>query len=87
MQSGDLETDTQAENKAERSPENGLTIVKSRGNSTTAKQRRVLEKPGALDDQPVCEVTVSYADEPDEAAGIHLLMNASGQNFLGQNLH
>ena len=68
LQSDDLETDTQLENIAETPPENDLIIVESRGNSTTAKRSRALEKPGFPDGQPVCDVTVSYADEPDKAA-------------------
>jgi len=36
--------------------------------STTATKPESLAKPGVLDDQPICEVTVTCADEPDEAA-------------------
>ena len=68
LQAGDLASDTQPENIAETPPENDLISAGSRGNSTTAKQPRALENIGISGNQPVCEVTVSYADEPDLGA-------------------
>ena len=80
LQAGDLPSDTQPENKAEASPDIDLIMSENRGNSTTVKRPRSLVNTGASGDQPICEVTVSYADEPDEAAVadvLTLLTNAS----------
>ena len=68
LQASDLASDTQIENIAESSPEIDLISAGSRGNSTTATKPESLAKPGFSDDQPICEVTVTCADEPDEAA-------------------
>ena len=81
LQSDDLETDTQTENIAETRPVNDLISVESRGNSTTAKRAGALEKPGFPDGQPVCDVTVSYADEPDEAAVADVLSMLTNAHF------
>lgn len=80
LQADDLASDTQLENKAEKTPDNDLLMSENRGNSTTVKRPRGVENTGFSDGQPVCEVTVSYADEPDEAAVadvLTLLTNAS----------
>ena len=68
LQARDLASDTQPENISETSPDIDLISAGSRGNSTTAKQPRALENIGISGNQPVCEVTVSYADEPDLGA-------------------
>ena len=60
--------DTQPKKKSKKPGINDLIDAEKRGNSTTAKRSRALEKPGFPDGQPVCDVTVSYADEPDKAA-------------------
>ena len=80
LQAGDLPSDTQPENKAEASPDIDLIMSENRGNSTTVKRPRSLVNTGVSGSQPVCEVTVSYADEPDDAAVadvLTLLTNAS----------
>lgn len=59
---------TQPENIPETSPDIDLISAGSRVNSTTAKQPRGLENAGISSAQPVCNVTVSYADEPDNGA-------------------
>ena len=59
---------TQPENISETSPDIDLISAGSRVNSTTAKQPRGLENAGISSAQPVCNVTVSYADEPDHGA-------------------
>ena len=61
-------TDTQSENISEASQKVDLISSGRRVNSTTAKQPGTLANIGVSDDQPVCEVTVSYADEPDLGA-------------------
>ena len=81
LQSDDLETDTQPENIAETQPVNDLISVESRGNSTTAKRPGALEKLGFPDNQPVCDVTVSYADEPDEAAVADVLTMLTNAHY------
>ncbi len=80
LQTGDLASDTQPENKAETSPEIDLISAENRGNSIPAKQPRTLENAGFSADQPICDVTVSYADEPDPGAVadvLELLTHAS----------
>ena len=81
LQSDDLETDTQHENYAEPPLENDLISVESRGNSTTAKRPGALKKPGFPDGQPVCDVTVSYADEPDEVAVADVLTMLTNAHY------
>lgn len=81
LQSGDLETDTQPENISETPPDVDLISDGNRVNSTTANRPRVLEKPGILDSQPVCEVTVSYADEPDDAAVADVLTMLTNAHY------
>ena len=81
LQSDNLETDTQPENIAETQPVNDLISVESRGNSTTAKRPRALEKPGTQGSQPVCDVTVSYADEPDETAVADVLTMLTNAHY------
>lgn len=68
LQVSDLASDTQPENIAEASPDIDLISAGSRVNSTTATKPESLAKPGFSDDQPICEVTITYADEPDETA-------------------
>ena len=81
LQSYDLETDTQPEKIVETQPVNDLISVESRGNSTTAKRPGALENPGFPEGQPVCDVTVSYADEPDEAAVADVLTMLTNAHF------
>ena len=72
---------TQPENIAETQPVNDLISVESRGNSTTAKRPGALKKPGFPDGQPVCDVTVSYADEPDEVAVADVLTMLTNAHY------
>ena len=81
LQAGDLASDTQIENIAESSSEIDLISAGSRGNSTTATKPESLVKPGVSDDQPICEVTVTYADEPDEAAVADVLEMLRSANY------
>ena len=83
LQAGDLAGDTQIENISASSPEIDLIRADSRVNSTTAKQPRALANTGISGDQPVCEVTVSYADEPDEAAVADVLDMLRSANYRG----
>ena len=66
--SGSLESDTQLGNISDSSQKVDLISVGNRVNSTTAKQPGALVNTGVSGDQPACEVTVSYADEPDLGA-------------------
>lgn len=68
LQTGDLSSDTQPENISESSPDIDLLSAENRGNTTACKRPRGLENTEFSDDQPVCEVTVSYADKPDQGA-------------------
>lgn len=80
LQAGDLASDTQPENISETLPDVGLISSENRGNSTTANRPGKPENTGFSDAQPICEVTVSYADEPDLGAVadvLELLTHAS----------
>ena len=81
LQASDLASDTQPENISETSPDIDLISAGSRGNSTTAKQPRTLENIGISGNQPVCEVTVSYADEPDLGAVADVLDLLTHANY------
>ena len=81
MQSGTLETDTQPENISESQPDVDLISTENRGNNTTAKRSGALEKTGFPDGQLVCDVTVSYADEPDAAAVADVLTMLTNAHF------
>ena len=81
LQSGDLDTDTQPANISETPPDVDLISEGNRVNSTTANRPRTLEKPGILDSQPVCEVTVSYADEPDDAVVADVLTMLTNAHY------
>ena len=48
---------------------------------TTAKQPRALENTELSDGQPICEVTVSYADEPDLGAVADVLDLLTHANY------
>ena len=72
---------TQPENISETSPDIDLISAGSRVNSTTAKQPRALENTGLSDSQPICEVTVSYADEPDLGAVADVLDLLTPANY------
>ena len=81
LQAGDLTSDTQPENISASSPGIDLISAESRGNSTTATKPESLVKPGKSDDQPICEVTITYADEPDEAAVADVLEMLRSANY------
>ena len=81
LQSGDLDTDTQLANISETPPTVDLISDGNRVNSTTANRPRALEKPGILDSQPVCEITVSYADEPDDAVVADVLTMLTNAHY------
>ena len=81
LQASDLASDTQPENIAEASPDIDLISAGSRGNSTTATKPESLAKPSFSDDQPICEVTITYADEPDEAAVADVLDMLRSANY------
>lgn len=81
LQSSDIETDTQPENISVSSQKVDLIRADSRVNSTTAKQPRALENTELLDGQPICEVTVSYADEPDLGAVADVLDLLTHANY------
>ena len=81
LQAGDLATDTQPENISTASSEIDLISSESRVNSTTAKQPKALENTGVSGDQPLCDVTVSYADEPDLGAVADVLELLTHANY------
>ena len=81
LQSSDIETDTQPENISVSSQKVDLIRADSRVNSTTAKQPRALENTELSDGQPICEVTVSYADEPDLCAVADVLDLLTHANY------
>ena len=81
LQSGDITTDTQPENISPELPESGLISVENRGNTTSASQPGSLENTGFQDGQPVCEVTFSYAEEPDEGAVADVLAMLTNAHF------
>ena len=81
LQSSDIETDTQPENISVSSQKVDLIRADSRVNSTTAKQSRALENTELSDGQPICEVTVSYADEPDLGAVADVLDLLTHANY------
>ena len=81
LQSGDLETDTQPENISETPPDVDLISDGNRVNSTTANRPRALANTGVSGDQPVCDVTVSYADEPDLGAVADVLDLLTHANY------
>ena len=60
--------DTQFKKKSKKPVINDLIDAEKRGNSTTADQPESLENTGVLPPKAVCEITVSFADEPDEMA-------------------
>ena len=81
LQAGDLTSDTQPENISVSSQKVDLIRADSRVNSTTAKQPRALENTELSDGQPICEVTVSYADEPDLGAVADVLDLLTHANY------
>ena len=88
LQADDLVSDTQPENKPEASPDIDLLMSENRGNTVVAKKSRSLANTWVSGEQPLCEVTVSYADEPDLGAVadvLELLTHASyGGDTNGQ---
>ncbi len=81
LQSGDLESDTQHENISFEQPKSSLISVENRGNTTSASQPESLKNTGFQDGQPVCEVTVSHAEEPDEGAVADVLAMLANAHF------
>ena len=67
LMSSDLANDTQPERISETTPIVDLISAEKRGNSTDNRRGR-LGTAGHSDDQPVCEVTIKYADTDDIAA-------------------
>ena len=79
LQSGDLEAGTQSEKVSETTPAVDLISTENSGNSTTASRPGSSEGTGHPENQPVCEITVSYAGTADETAVadvLNMLMNA-----------
>ena len=71
---------TQPENISETEAHTGLLSAENRGNSTTTSKLESLDNTDFSGDLPVCEVTVSYTDEPDYGAVadvLELLTHAS----------
>ena len=71
---------TQRKNISPNDPEIDLISVESRANTTNDKRPGRLENIGFSGAQPTCEVTVSYANEPDRGAVadvLELLTHAS----------
>ena len=81
LQASDLASDTEPRNISASLPDIDLISAGSRVNSTTAKQPRGLENTGVSGDQPVCDVTVSYADEPDLGAVADVLDLLTHANY------
>ena len=81
LQTGDLASDTQPENISVSSHDIDLISAENRGNSSSAKQAGSLENTGFSDGQPVCDVTVSYADEPDPGAVADVLDLLTHANY------
>ena len=65
LQSGDLEAGTQPEKVSETTPAVDLISTENSGNSTTASRSGSSESTGHPENQPVCEITVSYAGTAD----------------------
>ncbi|MBR3431554.1 MAG: helix-turn-helix domain-containing protein [Clostridia bacterium] len=61
-------SDTQPENSSGTTSEIDLHIERSHGNTTTAKRPGNVEKPIVPGDQQAWDVSVSFAEEPDETA-------------------
>ena len=83
LQAGDLASDTQPENISEALPDADLISAEIRGNSTTANRPGKPENTGFSDVQPICEVTVSYAEEPDLGAVADVLELLTHANYGG----
>lgn len=60
--------DTQSKKKSKNPRGNDLIDAENRDNSTTADQPGSLENADVLPPKAVCEITISFADEPDETA-------------------
>ena len=83
LQTDNLASDTQPENKPEASPDIDLLMSENRGNTDVAKKPRSLANTGVSGDQPICEVTVSYADEPDLGAVADVLEMLTHASYGG----
>ncbi len=81
LQSADLTASTQLENITESSPNDNLISTGNRANSTTAIKRRKPVNTKLSAGQLFCEVTLSFADEPDETALADVLTMLSSANF------
>ena len=83
LQCGDLGGDTQNENISPDEPEIELIKSENRANTTSANQPGRPENTGFSDIQPVCKVTISYADEPDLGAVADVLDMLTHANYGG----
>ncbi len=81
LQSADLTTSTQPEKITESSLNDNLISAGNRANSTTVNRRGSLVNTRLSAGLPVCEVTVSFADESDETALADVLTMLSSANF------
>lgn len=61
-------TNTQREKLSEKPAETGLIDAGNGSYSNVPSTSKSRESAGLPADRPVCEVTVSYSDEPDETA-------------------
>ena len=60
--------DTQRQKKSRNTQKNDLIDVGNRGNSTATDQPESLENTKVLPPRPTCEITISFANDPDETA-------------------
>ena len=60
--------DTQLQKKSRNTRKNDLIDVENRGNSTATDQPGSLENTRVLPLRLACEITISFADDPDETA-------------------
>ena len=71
--------DTQLKKKSRNTRENDLIDVENRGNSTATDQPGSLENTRVIPPRPTCEITISFANDPDETAVadvMHMLQTA-----------
>ena len=84
LQSGDLEADKQSENISETLPDIGLISDENRGNTTTAHKPKKRENAGVSGNQPVCEITISYAETDDDMAVADVLGMLQNAHYPGR---
>ena len=71
--------DSQLKKKSRNTRKNDLIDVENRGNSTATDQPESLENTKVLPPRPICEITISFAEDPDETAVadvMHMLKTA-----------